>query len=125
MAALSGQSGSFKWETSGVALITSWDLTLDDAQTETTSFTSSGYREYASVGLKSGTVSIAGFLDSTKGVPLTLGTTGTVDLYIDGTHYYSGEGIVKSIKVSSKSTDLIGFTADIQYTGTITPPSFA
>jgi hypothetical protein len=119
MAVVSGQDGKITVGTTDLVLITKWDLDLAAETTETTNFDSSGYREYGVVGLKSGTVSCDGYVDSTKGT-LAVGQSAAVKLYVGDSSYYGGTGVVKSVKVTNDSRDILACSYTIELSGAIT-----
>lgn len=119
MAHVSGQDGKISVATTDLVLITKWDLDLAAETAETTNFDSSGYREHGVVGLKSGSGTCDGFLDSTAG-SLAVGTSATVKLYVGASSYYGGTAIIKSVKVTNDSKDIVGVTYGFEFTGAIT-----
>lgn len=119
MASVSGQDGKISVGATDLVLITKWDADIQAATTETTNYNSSGYREYGVVGLKSGTANAEGWLDSTAG-SLAVGSSAAVKLYVGASSYYGGTAVVKSVKVTSDSKDLVGVSYSLEFTGTIT-----
>jgi hypothetical protein len=119
MAVISGQDGKLTIATTDVVLITKWDLSLSAETSETTNFDSSGYREYGVIGLKSGTASVEGFLNSTVG-SLAVGSSAAAKLYVGASSYYGGTAVVKSVKITNDSKDIIGVSYDLEFTGAIT-----
>lgn len=122
MGAISGQEGKISVGGQDVALITSWDLSLDAATQETTNFSSNGSREYVAIGLVGASASVEGYLDSTAGA-LGVGDSATVDLYVDDADKYSGTAVIKSVKVKNSATDLVAVSYDLEFTGPITEPT--
>ena len=82
----------------------------------------SAYREYIT-GLKGWTVSVDAKIDGDNAVvPADLGSSATISLYVDDTHYYSGTALLNSwsptVSVDAEQTQSLGFqgTGELSYT---------
>ena len=126
MAALPGYGGKIEFSGvigSSVACAGSWTLDANVDTFDVTDFCStSAYREYIT-GLKGWTVSVDAKIDGDNAVvPADLGSSATIELYIDSDHYYSGTALLNSwsptVSVDAEQTQSLGFqgTGELSYT---------
>jgi predicted secreted protein len=101
MAALAGTSGTVKIATQVVALMDHWEVNPDAAILDITSFGDAWHNKIA--GLKDWTAKIGGKYDHTDTngqaalwTAFLAGTSVTPRFGIDGTHYLSGNALIKS-----------------------------
>lgn len=125
--ALKGCNASFLLDTDVVAELTNISNAFTGDTLDTTTFDSGCVREFIA-GLRSGTIDITGFYDPTD-------TNGQVAMFtaflngtnlstpkflVDGTNGFSAaEAVVASYNVEAAVDGLVGFSATLQLSGTI------
>ena len=127
--ALAGHGASFLLGTNTVASLTNISNPLTGDTLDTTDFSSTGLRTFVA-GLRTGTIDISGFYDTTDtngqvamataflaGTVLT--TTQKPKFLTDGTNGFEGDGVISAYSVDATVDGLVGFSATIQLTGTI------
>jgi hypothetical protein len=119
MAALAGKGGKVMSGSDTLAFVESYDLTVDDEALETTGLGAT-YKSYIGRSMYGASFNInwrawdagdAGSLAFQTQILANAGTGITLKLYTDGTHYYSGTGIVTSLGVSTTVDGLVTGTA--------------
>lgn len=126
MAAIAGKGGSAKIGANTIAEVTSWSLDISSDMLDSTSL-GDNWREFIA-GLKGATASIEVKWDlptDTNGqvalqTAMLNGTTVTLNLYTNGTKYYSGSAYVSSLSIEDPVEDLVTATFEAQFTGAIT-----
>ena len=133
---LAGCSASFSLGANSVAELTNISNAFTGDSLDTTNFDSSCMRSFIA-GLRGGTIDISGFYDPTD-------TNGQVAMFtaflagnvlgddsdkpiflVDATHGFTANGIITSYSVDASVDGLVGFSASIQLTSTITVVSGA
>ena len=128
--ALKGCEASFLLGSNTVAELTNISNSYTGDTLDTTTFDSSCLREFIA-GLRSGTVNITGYYDPTDTTGqiamftaylngTTLETTQQPKFLVDGTNGFSADGVISAYNVEAAVDGLVGFSATIQLTGTIT-----
>jgi len=128
--ALKGCGASFLLGSNVVAELNNISNPISADTLDTTTFDSACLREFIS-GLRSGTIDITGFYDPTDATGQVammtallagtkLETTQQPKILWDGTNGLSADGIISSITTEAAVDGLVGFSASIQLTGTIT-----
>lgn len=131
--AIVGSGASFSLGTNEVASLTSISNPLTGDSLDVTTFDSSGLREFIA-GLRTGTVDISGYYDTTDtngqvamltaflaGTKLT--TTQQPTILWNGTNGISADGIITAYNVDATVDGIVNFSATIQLSGTITVES--
>lgn len=125
--ALSGHQGSVMIGANSVADIDQWDVDLEIDTHDVTNFESDGNKEYIS-GCKGWSGSFSGnwaVADDTNGQAalqsaLLAGTSVSLKLYVDATHYYSGSALLSNMSVGTPVQDKVTVSFSFQGTGAIT-----
>jgi len=107
--AISGHTGTSSQGTE----ITSWELNLSQEALEATSMASSGNREYVA-GLSGGNGKIEGV-----GTAPTKGAVSSLQLANDN-DTFSGDAIISNVQHLTPVDNVVRWTCDFVYTGTIT-----
>ena len=125
MAAIHGLSGSVKIGATSVASIDSWRVDINRDVADATNFGSNGWKE-SIAGLKGWGGSLSGSFDmgDTNGQlalqnALLNGTTVALKLYVDATHYYSGNAYITKIGADTPVSDKVKASFDFQGTGAL------
>lgn len=121
---VSGKSGKVLVGASQVASITEWSL---DKEAHISTYYSSdggGFQQAVVGALKaSGTISFE--LDVSAAMGIVEGTSATLKLYVDATHFWSVPAVLKNFKVSTKLIgDVVGGSADWESNGTYVEPTW-
>ena len=127
--ALQGCSASFLLGNNAVAELTSISNAISGDSLDTTTFDSACIRSFVA-GLRSGTIDIAGYYDPTdtsgQAAMLTAMLAGTLltdtqlpKILWNGAYGISANGIITSLNVDAAVEGLVGFSATIQLSGTI------
>lgn len=101
MAVISGKGGDAKWETVGLPHVREWSLSeTSNAKAFASSDTSGGHSRVA--GNKDSTARVRFYLDTAAELydTIRVGDIGTLDLYQNGTLFWSIESIVETMEVS-------------------------
>lgn len=128
MATISGKNGKVLIGTTALAEITDWTFHTTSVNHAYASSSTGGYRQRVA-GVKDGSGSIGFKLDPAD--PITddfdEGSSVTLLLYIDATHFYSVPAVVDSIQlaVDISSGDVLGGTAVFSANGAWTKPDYS
>jgi predicted secreted protein len=127
--AYAGQHGKVMLDTTVVADVTSWTANVAAGTYDASAMGTGGWRKYAT-GLKewSGSVSANSNLAVDGGqdeVQTTLyeNTTVALKLYLDATHYLTGNALITSIDYETPSDGLVTFSFDFQGDGELEGPT--
>lgn len=126
MAAISGRGGKFVINISStdyvVGLCTEWNVDISTDTETITAFGSAGWKERMYMMSEwTGTTNVKWDVPTDTGqqkIQESILTPAkvTVKLYVDGTHYYSGDAYLKSFNVKAPANGII--EADVQFEGT-------
>lgn len=123
MGALAGYSGKVNWGTvvSDVGYdLNAWKLDYTAEALDTTDFSTSGWRAFIA-GLKAWSGSVEAFCDDTKQLTIAdVGSSATIQLYNNDSHYYSGTAICTGVHPSVSVDGVQTQTLDFQGTGALT-----
>lgn len=124
MAALAGNGGLVKIGTNTVALMDSWELSPSADMLDITSFGDSWKNKIA--GLKDWNAKISGKYDMTDingqaalWTAFLNGTTVSLKLYVDDTHYLSGSAFVKSMSPKVGVADVESVDIELDGAGAV------
>lgn len=119
MAKAAGKEGSMTY--SGITVgIRNWSLTSRSEALDTTTFASSGNREYQG-GLKDWNATAEGFEDSTN--TADVGDSATLTLTVTSGVAYSGTALIVEKSPGTTVEGMAMATYSFQGTGALTPPS--
>jgi predicted secreted protein len=125
MAAIVGYAGAAKLSTNTIAQIKSWEMSPNVDLADVTVF-GDQWKDYLPT-LVGADPKIEGFYDmtDTNGQvalqnALLGGTSVSLRLYVDATHYYSGTAYLKSMNVKAAVDGVVEFSADLSFSGAIT-----
>ena len=127
---LKGCGASFLLGSNTVAQLNNISNPISADSLDTTTFDSSCLREFIA-GLRSGTMDVSGYYDPTDTTGqkamltamvagTTLETTQQPKILWDGTNGLSADAIITSLTIEAAVDGLVGFSASLQLTGTIT-----
>ncbi len=124
MAAISGKAGSVVVGSDTLALIKNWSLDESNDLLETTNFGSSGTKEfiaglYGASGSAEGLSDQSGTAQAALRTALTGGTSVSLKLYVDSTHYYSGTAFLSGISTSAAVEDVVGVSFNFTFSGAV------
>ena len=126
MAQLIGYAGKVYIGANAVAELKNWKMDLSVDMADTTVFSTTGWKSNIP-GLKEWSGSAEGNLDmtDTNGQlalqnALLNGTSITLKLYVDGTHYYSGTAYVKKLAPEAAVDGVVSVAFDFQGSGAVT-----
>ena len=125
MAFLSGKDGRADFASNELE-ITSWTFDMVEEDLDTTHSNSSGYKESVG-GIRSGSGTVEanwdGTAEPTDNPPnITVGTTGTLQLYTDGTANFSVPSRISDLSVSSEVAGLVTYSFNYVCIGAWTNP---
>ena len=126
MAAIAGKDGSAKIGANTIAEVTSWSMDLSTDMLDSTSL-GDDWREYIT-GLNGATANVEVKWDlpnDTNGQTalqnaMLNGTPVTLNLYVNGSNYYSGSAYISNLNVETPVEDKVSATFDAQYSGAVT-----
>ena len=126
MAQLIGYAGKVYISSNAVAELKNWKMDLGADMADVTSFSVTGWKSFIA-GLKEWSGSAEGNFDmtDTNGQlalqnALIAGTSITLKLYVDGTHYYSGTAFVKKLAPEAAVDGVVTVAFDFQGSGAVT-----
>jgi len=121
---ISGKNGQVLISSSPVAEVTKWIFNKESASSRYASSSTGGFKRSLS-GVKSGSGAIQFKFDMSAGSPIVEGSSVTLLLYLDSTHFYSVPALIKTFKVEVNidTGDVIGGVADFDTDGAWTEPT--
>ena len=128
MAAVAGYGGKVAVGTSDVLQVRNWNADIQREEVDTTHMNdgAGGWRSFISgLGAGTGSMDLNWDMTDTNGqkvlqdAVLNPATPPTVQLYVDGTHYYSGSIIVTNVSPSVGVDGLAEATVNFRFTGAV------